>query len=228
MAISYRASSAANNKGAPTSTLAITKPTGTVAGDFLIGVFTAPQVTITNPSGWTNILTQSASSGARIQVAYKVAGGAEGASYSFTVSGSTTTLAGSIMCLSGVDTTTPIDTSASNGAVASSATTPNLTGVDATDMIVLVGGARPEASSSTNATTGPTTGGWTTPASAKSGAGDGSFPSSSAMAYRIAGASGFTGTFTTNVSSGLATGGIAINEGIVIPDIPDSVGILLG
>lgn len=218
MSIVFVSASAANNTAASSTSLGITSPSGIVSGNYLVANFVSPQgITITNPTGFTTLLTQTASTGVQMRVCTKVADGTEGATLTFSVSGSNTTLAGSVMQFSGVTTVSSIRASGSSGAAAAtSKTSDSLAGTQATDMVVIFGGARPEASSATNTVTGPSTGGWTSPAAAKSGAGNGTFPSSTAIGYQI---NGTTGAFTTNVSSGIASAALSLIAGVIPPKV---------
>lgn len=72
--------------GSGSGTVAISKPTGTVDGDIMVAVmFGGNGGTWTGDSGWTEIIDQGATP--NLRAAYKVASG-EGASYTFTYSGS--------------------------------------------------------------------------------------------------------------------------------------------
>ena len=96
------------------ASLVIAKPTGVVQGDLLIANLvqcnstTAP----TAPAGWTSINNVAIGTG-RGAAFYKVAGGSEGANYTFTVPmGATVTATGGIVAFSGVDTVDPLDVAA--------------------------------------------------------------------------------------------------------------------
>jgi hypothetical protein len=98
------------------ASLTIAKPTGVVAGDVLIAnLVQVNSVTPpTAPADWTLIDQTNLGGGNRpyASVFYKVAGGSEGADYTFTVPiGATVTAAGGIVAFSGVDTSgaTPFD-----------------------------------------------------------------------------------------------------------------------
>lgn len=108
-----RSSSSSPGAAFGASTVTLTKPAGTVAGDLLVAVImqakeatTAP----TAPTGWTQ--SGSIAGGARAgangasAVFTKVAGASEGASYAFT---STATANGAIWAVTGADTTTPVE-----------------------------------------------------------------------------------------------------------------------
>src|SRR5678810_1476683 len=87
------------------------KPTGTVSGDVMVAhLIDEGNHTITPPSGWTQIDNQLVTSGSSIRAAsfYKVAGGSEPSSYTWTITGHTYTEI-DIISYSGVDNTTPIN-----------------------------------------------------------------------------------------------------------------------
>lgn len=97
--VSYQTGNNASGLGS----LPITKPTGTASGDLLLGVMSvsngAGGATWTGDTGWTEAIDQGAEPSLR--VAYKTAGGSEGASYSFT-SSLTQAEFGLVLCLRGV------------------------------------------------------------------------------------------------------------------------------
>lgn len=99
--ISFIASANKQNTSA-SDTLAINKPTGTVDGDLMLAFMSAAShstaITWAGDTGWTEIADQGLPPDLRI--AYKVAA-SEGSSYTFTASGSTLTLAGSILTYRG-------------------------------------------------------------------------------------------------------------------------------
>jgi uncharacterized repeat protein (TIGR01451 family) len=92
------------------ASLIINKPTGVVSGDVMIAnlVQVNSLTPPTAPAGWTLIDHRSLAGGTAryASVFYKVAGGAEGGSYTFTVpTGATVTATGAIVAFSCVDTT---------------------------------------------------------------------------------------------------------------------------
>ena len=92
----YVATASAQTAGAG-ATLTINKPTGTIDGDVMIAwmdVANNSARTWTGDAGWTELVDSVGGKGARL--AYKIASG-EGASYTFTCSLATTTLAGAIV-----------------------------------------------------------------------------------------------------------------------------------
>lgn len=101
MAVVHQSSATANATG---TTFTITKPTGVASGDFLLAWLVSSATTPTAPAGWT----LAASDGNGGQLYYKIAGGAEPASYSWT-SGTSQTWTGGISRYTGVDATTPLD-----------------------------------------------------------------------------------------------------------------------
>lgn len=95
------------------NSLTITKPAGTVENDLLIFVGTVdPQTNAwVAESGWTTIQTINQQHGsARGYYAYKLAGGAEPASYTFDTDG-TTNQSGIILRVTNVNTSTPVNVS---------------------------------------------------------------------------------------------------------------------
>lgn len=124
--------------------LTINKPTGTIAGDVMVASIAATPDTvgITPPSGWTIVqnTVQTEDAGSHLITYYKIATGSEPANYSWSFSVSHTGAVGGIATFSGVDTTSPIVSSASraeNGNTAVDHTAPSITaGTD--DMLVTV------------------------------------------------------------------------------------------
>ena len=124
------------------TSLTITKPAGTADGDLLIAAVSHndDNGTISGPSGWIQINqgTSGSSSSAdiRLSVWYKVAGGSEPTSYTWTwPSGSYREAVGGIIRYSGVDTTDPIDDSAAAIGDSNSPTAPTVTTTVADTMI---------------------------------------------------------------------------------------------
>lgn len=88
-------SQASTQNTSNSTSLVINKPSGTREGDLLVAFMNAPAaITWTGDTGWTEVADQGASPATR--VAYKVAGASEGASYTFTLS-STSTGSGTIV-----------------------------------------------------------------------------------------------------------------------------------
>lgn len=125
--------------GATGATLTITKPSGTVSGDLMvafIGVGYATLVSITPPAGWTLIDSQLLVS-PNLYAYYKVAGGAEGASYDWVTTGTTINMSGGIHRINAQHATTPINVSAKAAASAVSPVAPTVT-TAATNCLVLI------------------------------------------------------------------------------------------
>ncbi|MGH9144342.1 MAG: C25 family cysteine peptidase [Vicinamibacterales bacterium] len=138
-AIAFRAAASAG-AGSGTLTLTITKPAGTVQNDVMIAAIgVRPNTaTITAPAGWTLLRksSQGTTTANALATYYKVAGAAEGASYSWTLSTSTGS-AGGIATFSGVDISDPIDVE--NGQVTASSVNhaaPSVTTNSSNDMVV--------------------------------------------------------------------------------------------
>jgi hypothetical protein len=120
--------STTNTKGNAGTTLVINKPVGTVANDLLIAIVGDATVgdALTAPAGWTQVNQNDCGAGCRLAVFYRVAGGAEGASYTFTL-GAAAAAAGTILRYTGVDTASPINASGfANGGADGTAVTPSI------------------------------------------------------------------------------------------------------
>ena len=97
--------------------LALPFPAGTLAGDVMIAsVAVSASATISAPPGWTLVATTAQGAGAtsRLSTYYRVATGAEPASYTFTLGGAGVGAAGGIVSFSGVDTANPIEAQGAN------------------------------------------------------------------------------------------------------------------
>jgi MSHA biogenesis protein MshQ len=97
-----------------TASLTINRPPGTVSGDVMIAsiVVRPSSVNITAPAGWAAQaagLQNATGNSSRQQIFYRVAGGAEPASYTWLFDSAHTGAAGGIISFSGVDTAAPID-----------------------------------------------------------------------------------------------------------------------
>jgi MSHA biogenesis protein MshQ len=122
--------------------LTIPKPTGTVAGDFMVAAIGIQDdaATITPPSGWTLVrrIDQATGTDNSLAVYTKAAGASEPASYTWGVSGSTYSHAvGGIQSFSGVDTAAAVNLE--NGQATASSTshaTPDITPTVANTMLV--------------------------------------------------------------------------------------------
>lgn len=127
MSIAQVGSVTTAGNGSATS-LACNKPTGVASGHLMIAFVTTNNDTISAPAGWTSIIHDDNGATATFGDAwyYRVAGGSEGSTYTFTKSGSTAPMVVSIVALSGVDTSSPIDGSAGSVATTSNpASTPS-------------------------------------------------------------------------------------------------------
>lgn len=130
---------AANGNG-----LTINKPAGTVTDDVMVAAIavTPDTVGFHPPSGWTAVqdTIQTQDAGSHLITYYKTATGSEPADYTWSFSASHSGAVGGITTFSGVDTTSPIVSSASlaeNGDTAVNHTAPSITaGTD--DMLVTV------------------------------------------------------------------------------------------
>jgi hypothetical protein len=145
------------------TTLTINKPAGTVAGDVMIASIAfrlmnlnppnpdPRDIAVAAPAGWTLVrrMDQTADTPNGLAIYWKLAGGSEPASYSWTfscqnVSGNNTCVAlgfgqaaGGIVSFSGVDTATPIDVeNGQSNAQAATQATPNITTTVANTMLV--------------------------------------------------------------------------------------------
>lgn len=107
MSVAYRASNSVTNGTAGTS-VAVTKPAGTTAGDVLIAFVAETGVgVITAPAGWTLIDVRSTGTDVTMARYYRVAGAAEGATYTWTLGASVRNW-GWVGAYTGVDTAAPI------------------------------------------------------------------------------------------------------------------------
>ena len=189
--IAFRSSSSAQN-GASTSVV-IPKPASLQPNDILIATVTirgAP--TITPPSGWTVIRTDTNGTALKQATYFHVVIGGEGPNFSWTLSSSFAASAG-IVAYSGVDVsgTPPRPIDASNGATSATSTSivaPAVTTTAAGDLLI---GAF---SAATNATFTPASGmAEKVEVASKSGQSKGS----TEIADEILGAAGATGTRTS-------------------------------
>jgi hypothetical protein len=127
-AISEVAATTAGSTSGTATSLSINLPAGTAANDVMLLQITARNQTetVTPPSGWTAIRADTqAYLGVGITQAlyYRVASGAEPASYTFSVSNASG-LAASIVTLRGVSTTAPIFAHIAQSGAALTATAP--------------------------------------------------------------------------------------------------------
>lgn len=137
MAIAFRAAATALNVGPSCN-----KPTGTLQNDVMVALvltYDNASETYTPPSGWTILGTQqveSASGDITVSAAYyKVAGASEPSSYTWTISPAAYTDI-AIVSYSGVDTTTPVDTSSANHGFTGTRTGTGITTAAANEMVL--------------------------------------------------------------------------------------------
>src|SRR3954469_1877884 len=144
-AANFFRSASSNQNGAGSTSLAINKPAGVVAGDVMIAAVGANGNTaITAPAGWSSVGLYDAAAWTNtgwIQVAFKVAGASEPASYSWAL-GTTRPGAGTIVDYIGVDNAAPIQTSAVGTGTTSPAVAPTITTTSANQMVIANVGGR--------------------------------------------------------------------------------------
>jgi hypothetical protein len=143
--ITFRAASSAVNTVA--TTLVLPQPAGVVAGDAMLAVVDAQGAPgVTAPVGWTLVRTDnstSASPSVGQTTFVHIAGAAEPASYTFTLSAARGA-AGGIVAYAGVDGANPIEASSGAVAAASSVTAPAVTTTGTGRMIVGLFGVAPD------------------------------------------------------------------------------------
>jgi hypothetical protein len=125
-----------------TTTLDLTKPAGTAAGDLLIATLATDGSTagsMSPPAGWTVIDLANQSGAVTYGVWWKLAGASEPASYTFSWSGNEAAY-GTVMRFTGHDPADPIDISATGGGSASAPSSPAVTTTVADTMILRLGG----------------------------------------------------------------------------------------
>ena len=148
MAIAFVAASSGSSAFSATSVL-IAVPAGTVNGYVMVACVTTngETTTISPPAGWTAIRGDAYSAAGRQQMWYRVAS-SEPANYTWTVVAGSS-LAGGIISLSGVDTTTPTDgdTGAASNDGLTSIIAPSITTSVANTMLVGFFGAHDSATS---------------------------------------------------------------------------------
>ena len=133
----YRSAASATNT--PITGITISKPTGTTTNDVLLAALTirGAAITITPPSGWTQVRSDASGSTVNQTIYRKVAGGSEPSSYAFTFSDPVSAAVGGIVGYTGVDTTTPIDVSGGQAnASSTSVTAPSVTTTVANTQLV--------------------------------------------------------------------------------------------
>jgi PKD repeat protein len=143
-----------------TTTVSLPAPTGRVAGDVLVASFTADRnPTVAVPAGWTAIVSGlSISTGARVFAYYRVVGSSDPATYTWTLS-TAVKWGGGITAYTGVNTTTPLDSTVATATNTTYSATSIAVGsvTTASNGAMLIGGLGFD--SSNPAATAPT--GWT-------------------------------------------------------------------
>jgi len=136
-AITFVAAESGQN-AAGTTSLAIAKPTGVLEGDVMIATVAAKETgTVTAPSGWTAILNLTQGTALRQVTYFKVATATEPSSYSWSL-GTSRAASGGIADYSGVNSTVPIDASASATGTSGSAAIPSATTSAPNDLVLAV------------------------------------------------------------------------------------------
>lgn len=138
---SFRAAASATNSSYAEATIVINKPTGTVSGDLLFSAIVSDFANIsTAPSGWTLIRNTSAATGNRLITYYKVAGGSEPSTYTWTFDANTD-ISGGIIAYSGL-TGTPLDVEngQENSSASTSVTAPAVTVTNSDSLLIFAGG----------------------------------------------------------------------------------------
>ncbi|GAA1276161.1 hypothetical protein GCM10009589_33160 [Arthrobacter pascens] len=179
-----------------TTTVSLPAPVGRAAGDVLVASFTADKnPTTTVPAGWTAITNGlNIGSGARVFAYYRVAGSSDPATYTWTLS-TAVKWGGGISAYTGVNTTTPLDSTVATAVNATFSATSITVGsvTTASTNALLIGGLGFD--SSTPGTTAPT--GWTERFETSGG-------QVAEQADRTQPAAGATGTATWTFSSSKA------------------------
>jgi hypothetical protein len=144
MAIAIQGSPTTTDNAAGTSgtSIVVNVPAGAAVGEILVCHVTSGSSggTVTTPSGFTQLQSGSDLWGPNVTgtLAYRVVTGTESGSYTWTLATSTNKWAATMFRVSGINTTTPIRTSAAatanaEGTSSSVVTGPALSGVQATD-----------------------------------------------------------------------------------------------
>ncbi|MDR7161861.1 fibronectin type III domain-containing protein [Arthrobacter sp. BE255] len=139
-----------------TTSHTISKPASAAEGQVCVASLAINGSTVSAaPTGWTQFAAITSISNPHLYGYYHVMGASEPASYTWTTAGSVAS-GGGISCYTGVNTTTPLDTTASVAASAVAASTGTVTGVTTTTAgAMLVGAIAINSSNTTIAITGP-------------------------------------------------------------------------
>ncbi|MET3172223.1 UNVERIFIED_ORG: chitodextrinase [Arthrobacter sp. UYCu721] len=134
----------------------INKPASAAAGQVCVVSLALNGSTVSAaPTGWTQFAASTSIANPHLYGYYHVMGASEPATYTWTTAGSVAS-GGGISCYSGVNTTTPLDTTASVAASAVAASTGSVSGVTTTTAgAMLVGAIALNSSNTTIAITGP-------------------------------------------------------------------------
>ncbi len=137
--------SVATASGLAVSSVTVNKPTGTVAGNYLLAAIRQKKTTatVTPPAGWT--LIREDTSSARSSLFGRIAAASEPPSYNFTLSGAAD-VAAQVLRFSGVNTTNPVDVHGvgtnSGGAEATTVEHPSLLTTGANTLYVAITSAK--------------------------------------------------------------------------------------
>ncbi|MET3204895.1 UNVERIFIED_ORG: hypothetical protein ABIB21_001689 [Arthrobacter sp. UYEF13] len=139
-----------------TTSHTLTKPASAAAGQVCVASLALNGSTVSAaPTGWTQFAAITSIANPHLYGYYHVMGSSEPASYTWTTAGSVAS-GGGISCYSGVNTTTPLDTTASVAASATAASTGSVPGVTTTTAgAMLVGAIAINSSNTTIAIAGP-------------------------------------------------------------------------
>ncbi|WP_310163321.1 Ig-like domain-containing protein [Arthrobacter sp. BE255] len=139
-----------------TTSHTISKPASAGAGQVCVASLALNGSTVSAaPTGWTQFAAITSISNPHLYGYYHVMGASEPASYTWTTAGSVAS-GGGISCYSGVNTTTPLDTTASVAASAVAASTGSVAGVTTTTAgAMLVGAIAINSSNTTIVIAGP-------------------------------------------------------------------------
>lgn len=153
MAISFVSQNTANAISVAGSTgITFTKPSGTQDNDLLVVGIYETDISPVTPSGWTQLIASTPRTGERLVVYYKIASSEPSSIGPFTSSASSMSFVGFISCYRGVNTSTPIDVTASAGTAVTSGTTvtaPSVTTVTNNAWMLTVYGLRKSSNFST-------------------------------------------------------------------------------
>ena len=193
MAITFvSGSSNGSNPGGGSTSIVVNAPTGVVSGDVLVAIvssYSSANDTITGPTGWTRLATLKEGTNYVAVIDYKVAGGSEPTSYTWTTSAAYA-LNADISAWAGVDNTTPIDahTEQDNTTASTNVALPSTSPTNANDMWLALLAVNDNATITFNAPPS----GWTK--AVADGFSNGIF-------YQLLSASGATGTATFSDNS---------------------------